>query len=156
MAANIEIGKKAPGFTLALDDGSKSTSKSRLGDIIVLYFYPKDDTPGCTKEAIAFTEMAAEFKRAGAQVIGVSRDGVEKHLKFRTKHGLKIALGADEDGVVCEKFGVWVVKKMYGRTYMGIERSTFLIDQKGVIREIWRKVRVPGHADAVLEAVKAI
>lgn len=156
MTRTIEVGKKVPAFSLMLDDGSKSTAATRTGQIIILYFYPRDDTPGCTKEAIAFTDNLAKFKRAGAMIIGVSRDSVEKHLKFKAKHKLKVALGADEDGVVCEKFGVWVEKKNYGKTYMGIERSTFLIDERGVVREIWRKVKVNGHADEVLAAVKAL
>lgn len=156
MTRTIEVGKKVPAFSLMLDDGSKSTAATRAGQIIIIYFYPRDDTPGCTKEAIAFTDNLAKFKRAGAMIIGVSRDSVEKHLKFKAKHKLKVALGADEDGVVCEKFGVWVEKKNYGKTYMGIERSTFLIDEKGVVREIWRKVKVNGHADEVLAAVKAL
>ena len=122
----------------------------------MLYFYPKDDTPGCTKEAIAFTANAAKFDKAGAVIVGVSKDSVAKHEKFKKKHDLSVTLGADEDGEVCEAYGVWVEKSMYGRKYMGIERSTFVIDGKGVIREAWRKVKVPGHAEDVLKAVEAL
>ncbi|GJL94224.1 MAG: peroxiredoxin [Hyphococcus sp.] len=156
MAKPLEIGAKAPAFSIEGDDGSKYALKDLKGKKIVLYFYPKDDTPGCTKEAIAFSEDIAKFKRAGAVIIGVSKDSIAKHQKFKTKHGLKVVLGADEDGKVVEKFGVWVEKNMYGRKYMGIERSTFLIDEKSVIRKIWRKVKVAGHAEEVLEAVKSL
>lgn len=156
MSNAIEEGDKAPAFTLEMDNGEKVALKDLKGRKVVLYFYPKDDTPGCTKEAIAFSEDIARFRRAGATVIGVSRDSVAKHQKFRDKHGLKVALGADEKGETVEKYGVWVEKNMYGRKYMGIERSTFLIDEKGVVRTIWRKVKVPGHSAAVLEAVKAL
>ncbi|WDI31997.1 thioredoxin-dependent thiol peroxidase [Hyphococcus flavus] len=156
MAKALVEGVKAPAFSITLDDGELVKSKDLIGKKIVLYFYPKDDTPGCTKEAIAFTEDIAKFKRAGATVIGVSRDTVAKHQKFKEKYSLKVLLGADEDGKVTEKFGVWVEKNMYGRKYMGIERSTFLIDEKGVIRKIWRKVKVPGHAEAALAEVKAL
>ena len=156
MSTAIEEGRKAPAFTLETDAGEKVALKDLKGQKVVLYFYPKDDTPGCTKEAIAFSEDMAKFKRAGAVIIGVSKDSVAKHQKFRDKHGLKVTLGADEKGEVVEKYGVWVEKSMYGKKYMGIERSTFLIDDKGVVRNIWRKVKVPGHSAAVLEAVKAL
>ena len=156
MTNSLAPGKKAPAFSVDTDDGSKISLKDLKGKIVVLYFYPKDDTPGCTKEAIAFSEDLAKFKRAGAVIIGLSRDTVAKHQKFKDKHNLKVILGSDETGVVTEKYGVWVEKNMYGRKYMRIERSTFLIDKKGVIREIWRKVKVAGHSDAVLEAVKAL
>ncbi len=156
MTKTLEPGARAPAFSMETDDGSNIASKDLKGKKIVLYFYPKDDTPGCTKEAIAFTENIAKFKRAGAVVIGVSKDSVAKHKKFKDKHGLKVTLAADEDGKIVEKYGVWVEKNMYGRKYMGIERSTFLIDEKGVIRRIWRKVKVTGHAAEVLEAVKAL
>lgn len=156
MTNSLEIGAKAPAFSLEGDDGSKYSLKDLKGQKIVLYFYPKDDTPGCTKEAVAFSEDIAKFKRAGAVIIGVSKDSIAKHLKFKDKHGLKVILGADEDGKTIEKFGVWVEKNMYGRKYMGIERSTFLIDEKGVIRNIWRKVKVPGHSSDVLAAVKSL
>lgn len=156
MAAKGEPGSKAPAFTLEMDDGERLSLKDLKGKKVVLYFYPKDDTPGCTKEAVAFSGDAAKFKRAGAVIIGVSKDSVAKHQKFKVKHNLKVRLGADEDGKTVEKYGVWVEKNMYGRKYMGIERSTFLIDEKGVIRQIWRKVKVAGHAEEVLEAVKAL
>lgn len=156
MAKSLEPGDKAPAFSLETDDGSKVALKDLKGKKVVLYFYPKDDTPGCTREAIAFTEDIAKFKRAGAVVIGVSKDSAAKHKRFREKHDLKIMLGADESGAVCKKYGVWVEKTLYGRKFMGIERATFLIDEKGVIRKIWRKVKVPGHSAAVLEAVRAL
>ena len=123
---------------------------------MVLYFYPKDDTSGCTAEAIAFTKDAKAFATAGAVVIGVSKDSVASHDKFKAKHRLAVTLAADEDIEVAEAYGVWVEKSMYGRRYMGIERATFLIDEKGVIRHIWRKVKVPGHSTDVLAAVKAL
>lgn len=151
-----EEGAKAPAFAMNADDGSEIALKDLKGKKVVLYFYPKDDTPGCTNEAIAFSADIAKFKRAGAVVIGVSRDTVAKHQKFKDKHDLKVILGADENGDVTEKYGVWVEKNMYGRKYMGIERATFLIDEKGVIRQIWRKVKVAGHAEEVLEAVKSL
>ena len=156
MATELQEGAKAPAFTLPLDNGEKTSLSKLKGKKVVLYFYPKDDTPGCTKEAIAFSEDIAKFKRAGAVVIGVSKDSLAKHQKFREKHGLKVDLGADEDGKVIEKYGVWVEKNMYGRKYMGIERATFLIDEKGKIAKIWRKVKVKDHAEDVLAAVKAL
>ena len=156
MSTAINEGDAAPAFTLETDSGETLSLADLKGKKVVLYFYPKDDTPGCTKEAIAFTEDMAKFKRAGATVIGVSKDSVAKHRKFKDKHGLKVALGADESGEVVESYGVWVEKSMYGKKYMGIERSTFLIDADGVVRTVWRKVKVPGHSAAVLEAVKAL
>lgn len=156
MAKALAEGSKAPALSLPLDNGETITLKDLAGKKTVLYFYPKDDTPGCTKEAIAFSGDLSKFKRAGARVIGVSRDSIAKHQKFKEKHSLKIDLGADETGKVTEKYGVWVEKSMYGKKYMGIERSTFLIDEKGVIRQIWRKVKVPGHSEEVLAAVKAL
>ncbi|NOX95369.1 MAG: thioredoxin-dependent thiol peroxidase [Alphaproteobacteria bacterium] len=152
----LETGKKAPAFSIETGEGSKTTLKDLNGKKVILYFYPKDDTPGCTKEAIEFSADLAKFKRANAVVIGVSRDPLAKHQKFKDKHNLKVMLGSDENGAVTEKYGVWVEKKNYGRTYMGIERSTFLIDEKGVIRQIWRKVRVAGHVEDVLNAAKAL
>ena len=147
-------GTAAPQFTLPRDGGGTVALESFKGRAVVLYFYPKDDTPGCTKEAIGFTEAKAKFEAAGAVVIGVSKDTVAKHDKFVAKHDLDVILGADEDGSVCEAYGVWVEKQMYGKTYMGIERATFLIDGKGVVAQEWRKVRVKGHVAAVLEAVQ--
>jgi peroxiredoxin Q/BCP len=151
-----EIGTAAPDFTLPRDGGGTLTLSGLRPKAVVLYFYPKDDTPGCTKEAIAFTEMAAEFEAAGAVVVGVSKDSAAKHDKFVAKHGLGVILVSDEDSDVCERYGVWVEKNMYGKTYMGIERATFLIDPSGVVQQAWRKVKVPGHAEAVLEAVRAL
>ncbi|MCA8887396.1 MAG: peroxiredoxin [Parvularculaceae bacterium] len=156
MAKPIEPGCKAPAFTLLTDGGGKVRLADYAGRKLVLYFYPKDDTSGCTREAIDFTAAARKFKTAGAEILGVSKDSVEKHDKFKAKHDLKITLGADEDARMIEKYGVWVEKNLYGRKYMGIERATFLIDEKGVVREVWRKVKVPGHVDKVLEAVKAL
>lgn len=152
--APLSEGKKAPAFTMPTDGGGKVALKDLKGKIVVLYFYPKDDTSGCTREGIEFTEALAKFKRQGAVVIGVSKDSVAKHDKFKDKHNLKVILGSDEDGKVVEKYGVWVEKSMYGRKYMGIDRSTFLIDGNGKIARIWRKVKVPGHVGEVLEAVK--
>jgi len=156
MTKALAEGSKAPAFTLPLDDGTTIKLKDLAGQKAVLYFYPKDDTSGCTKEAIAFSEDIAKFQRAKTRIIGVSRDTLAKHQKFKEKHDLKVDLGSDESGAVTEKYGVWVEKSMYGRKYMGIERATFLIDEKGVIRKIWRKVKVAGHADEVLAAVKAL
>lgn len=149
----LEEGKKAPDFKLPGDADETIHLGALKGSKVVLFFYPKDDTSGCTKEAIAFTDLAAKFKKTGAIVIGLSPDSVASHVKFKDKHGLKVALASDEDKKVLEKYGVWVEKSMYGRKYMGVERSTFLIDEKGKIARIWRKVKVPGHAEAVLDAV---
>ncbi len=152
----IEVGAIAPDFTLPQDGGAPVTLSALRPAPVVLYFYPRDDTPGCTKEAIGFTEAAAEFKAAGAVVLGVSKDTVAKHAKFRAKYELGIALLSDADGDVCERYGVWVEKAMYGKTFLGIERATFLIDGGGVVRRIWRKVKVPGHVAEVLQAVQAL
>ncbi len=152
----IEVGAKAPEFTLPRDGGGEVSLESLQGQAVVLYFYPKDDTPGCTKEAIAFTEHADAFGAANAVVLGISKDTVAKHDKFRDKHGLKVALLSDENSDVCERYGVWKEKNMYGRKYMGIERTTVLIDASGAIARIWPKVKVAGHAEDVLEAVKAL
>ena len=154
MAKAIGEGDKAPSFSLASDGGGKVTLKDFAGKPLVLYFYPKDDTPGCTKEAIDFTAAAAKFKRLGVSVVGVSKDSVAAHDRFKTKHKLGISLASDPEGDVIESYGSWVEKSMYGRKYMGIDRSTFLIDSKGKIAKIWRKVRVSGHAEEVLAAVK--
>lgn len=152
----LEKGDKAPDFTAPLDDGS-SVRLSRLkGAPVVLYFYPKDDTSGCTAEAMDFTALAARFEQAGARVIGVSPDTLAAHVKFKTTHGLSVALAADTEKTIAEAYGVWVEKSMYGRKYMGVERSTFLIDAKGRLAAVWRKVKVPGHAAEVLAAVEAI
>ncbi len=156
MTKVLEEGSRAPAFSIDGDDGTKISSKDLKGKKVVLYFYPKDDTPGCTKEAIAFSKDVAKFKRAGAVIVGVSRDTIAKHQKFKDKYDLKIHLASDEAGKVTEKYGVWVEKNMYGRKYMGIERSTFLVDEKGVIRRIWRKVKVADHSEDVLGAVKSL
>ena len=149
-------GQDAPDFTLPRDGGGEITLSSLKPKTAVLYFYPRDDTSGCTKEALGFTEAKAEFEAAGAVVVGVSKDTAAKHDKFIAKHGLDVILASDAEGDVCERYGVWVEKSMYGKTYMGIERATFLIGGDGVVRREWRKVKVPGHVDAVLEAVKAL
>ena len=151
-----EVGDMAPvGAFLALDGNTRKISDYR-GKSLILYFYPKDDTSGCTNEAQAFSELEREFTRAGAVVVGVSKDSVKSHNKFIHKYDLTVALGSDESGALCEAFGVWVEKSMYGRQYMGIERATFLISADGRIVEVWRKVRVAGHAAAVLTAAQAI
>jgi thioredoxin-dependent peroxiredoxin len=152
----LDIGKKAPAFKIPGDDGETHSLNGYKGQNIVLYFYPKDDTSGCTKEAIEFTALMPKFSKANTVVIGVSRDTVASHAKFRTKHKLKVMLGADESGKVTEDYGVWVEKSMYGRKYMGIERTTVLIDSSGKISEVWSKVKVPGHAEAVLKAAQAL
>ncbi len=153
---SVEVGDKAPDFTLPADNGGKASLKALKGKPVVLYFYPKDDTSGCTAEACAFRDALPDFSKAKAAIIGISRDSVSSHDKFRKKHGLTFPLASDEDGKVCEAYGVWVEKSMYGRKYMGIERATFLIDGKGVVRNVWRKVKVPGHAKEVLEAVASL
>lgn len=152
----LNIGDTAPDFTLPRDGGGEITLSQLQPKAVVLYFYPKDDTSGCTKEAIAFTESLSDFDAASATIIGVSKDPVKKHDKFVAKHELKVALVSDEESDLCETYGVWVEKSMYGKKYMGIERATYLIDGSGKIAQIWRKVKVPGHAEAVLEAVKTL
>ncbi len=149
---SIEVGDKAPDFTLPTDGGGKITLSKLRGKKVVLYFYPKDDTSGCTKEACGFRDTMPRFDRTDAVVIGVSKDSVASHDKFKKKYDLPFALAADTEGAVCERYGVWVEKSMYGRKYMGIERATFLIDEKGIVRGVWRKVKVPGHVEAVLAA----
>lgn len=150
----IEPGTQAPDFTLPRDGGGEISLAALRGQKVVLYFYPKDDTPGCTTEALDFTARAADFAAAGAIVIGISKDSVKKHDKFVAKHGLGIALVSDEQGTTCEDYGTWVEKSMYGKTYMGIDRSTFLIAADGTVARVWRKVSVKGHVDEVLDAVK--
>jgi len=156
----LKSGDKAPAFSLpaSLPSGGGGTFslKDLKGKKVVLYFYPKDMTSGCTVEAEAFRDAKAKFSRAGAVIVGASKDSVKRHDKFKEKHGLNFALVSDAEGSLCEDYGVWKKKSMYGRSYMGIERSTFLIDEKGRIGEIWRKVKVKDHADAVLAAVKAL
>ena len=152
----LKAGDKAPPFALSADAGGKVSLSGLRGKTIVLYFYPKDDTSGCTAEAIAFSADAKTFNKAGAVVIGVSKDSVASHDKFKAKHKLAVTLAADEDTKIAQAYGVWVEKSMYGRRYMGMERATFLIDGKGVIRKIWRKVKVPGHSADVLDSAKAL
>ncbi|MBX3456181.1 thioredoxin-dependent thiol peroxidase [Ferrovibrio sp.] len=152
--AGLQPGDKAPAFSLPGDGGEKISLSALKGKNVVLYFYPKDDTSGCTKEAIDFSAAKAKFEKLNTVVIGCSRDSVASHDKFKLKHKLRIALAADEEGAVCAAYGVWVEKSLYGRKYMGIERTTFFIDEKGVIKQVWRKVKVPGHADAVLTAIR--
>ncbi len=151
----LEQGDTAPNVTFATPDGEHTISGYQ-GRKLVLYFYPKDDTSGCTKEAQEFTALAGEFEAAGASIVGISKDSIASHTKFATKYDLKVELGSDGDGAVCEAFGTWVEKSMYGRNYMGIERATFLIGADGKVAHVWRKVKVAGHAAAVLEAVKAL
>lgn len=152
----LEAGDKAPSFKIATDEGETLSASGLKGAPYVVYFYPKDDTSGCTKEAIGFTEALKKFEKAGVRVIGVSKDSIESHAKFRKKHKLKIALGADTDVKMAKDWGVWGEKTLYGRKYMGMERATFLVNAKGVIAQAWRKVKVPGHVEAVLEAAKAL
>jgi peroxiredoxin Q/BCP len=156
MAAALQPGDKAPDFNLPSDEGGDIRLKDFAGRTVVLYFYPKDDTTGCTSEANAFTAAAKDFETAGASVVGVSKDTVKSHGKFRQKYGLKVRLGSDVEGRTVEAYGVWVEKSMYGRKYMGIERATFLVDGSGVIRRVWRKVSVTGHADEVLAADRTL
>ena len=151
---SLEPGAKAPDFDLPTDSGANASLGALNGKTVVLYFYPKDDTAGCTSEAQAFSEAKAAFDEAGAIVIGVSKDSVASHAKFRAKYGLTVALASDPEGKVVEAYGSWVEKSLYGRKYMGIDRSTFLIDGQGVLRRMWRKVKVAGHAQAVLQAVQ--
>ncbi len=153
---SIEIGDKAPDFTLPTDGGGKVTLSKLRGRKVVLYFYPKDDTSGCTAEACGFRDSFPKFGKLDATVIGISRDSVASHDKFKQKHDLPFTLAADEKGAVTESYGVWVQKSMYGRKYMGIERATFLVDEKGVVRGLWRKVKVSGHVEAVLAAAKSL
>lgn len=156
MTKTLNPGDPAPPWDLPTAGGGRVSLADLKGQRVVLYFYPKDDTPGCTREALNFTEKAKAFAAAKTAVVGVSRDSVAKHDKFAAKHGLKLILASDEDGAVCERYGVWVEKKLYGKAYMGVERATFLIDSRGRIARIWRKVRVPGHVDEVLKEVKSL
>jgi peroxiredoxin Q/BCP len=155
MAKDLAHGDRAPSFKLLTDEGEISTTKLKSKPF-VLYFYPKDDTSGCTKEAIAFSENKKKFSALGIEVIGISKDSVASHEKFRAKHKLKIMLGSDPDIETAQAYGIWIQKSLYGRTYMGMDRATFLVDAKGIIRQIWRKVRVPGHVEAVLAAARTL
>jgi thioredoxin-dependent peroxiredoxin len=152
---SVELDKKVPAFSRPSTAGAWQSSGT-AGKKLVLYFYPKDDTTGCTLEGQAFAEMHAQFKKANAVIVGVSPDTLASHEKFKQKMSFPFELLADEDRSLCEQFGVWKEKSMYGRKFMGVERSTFLIDEKGVLRREWRKVKVPGHVAAVLEAAKAL
>jgi thioredoxin-dependent peroxiredoxin len=149
-------GDKAPDFTLATESGKPLKLSSLKGKPVVLYFYPKDDTSGCTLEAKEFSRLAPEFRKAGAEVIGISPDSVESHQKFSRKYELAVRLAADTDKAVANAYGVWVEKSMYGRKYMGVERATFLVGEDGRIAGSWRKVKVPGHAEEVLAAVRVL
>lgn len=153
---SITIGDEAPDFTMLTDGNGSVTLSALRGKPVVLYFYPKDDTSGCTAEACGFRDVFPDFGKTGAVVVGVSRDPVSSHDKFKQKHGLPFILASDASGAVTERYGVWVEKSMYGRKYMGIDRSTFLIDANGVVRGAWRKVKVPGHVTQVLKAVQAL
>ena len=152
----VTDGSTAPDFALPTDQGEPVVLSALKGRPVVVYFYPKDDTSGCTAEAKDFSASIAAFDKAGATVIGISPDSVASKAKFRKKHGLAVVLAADADKRVCESYGVWVEKSMYGRKYMGVERSTFLIDKQGRVARAWRKVKVPGHAAEVLAAVTAL
>jgi peroxiredoxin Q/BCP len=154
--SELPEGSPAPDFTLPGDNGTEISLSAYRGQPVVLYFYPKDNTSGCTKEAVAFNDLSGDFKAAGVAVIGVSPDPVASHDKFKAKYGLTFPLAADEGTTVANAYGVWAEKSMYGKKYMGVERTTFLIDREGVIRKAWRKVKVPGHADEVLAAAKAL
>ena len=150
------LGEPAPDFTLPRDQGADITLSALRPKNVVLYFYPRDDTPGCTTEALDFTAALDDFDAANTAIIGLSKDSVTKHNNFIKKHDLGVILASDKDGQTCEDYGVWVEKKMYGKTFMGIERATFLIDSAGVIHREWRKVKVPGHVAEVLEAARGL
>ena len=156
MGITCEAGDPAPPFDLQIDPENRVSLKDFLGKKLALYFYPKDDTSGCTAEAIAFNGLRKDFDKAGTAILGVSPDSVKSHAKFKAKHGLDLELAADEDKAMLEAYGVWVEKSMYGRKYMGVERSTFLIGPDGRIARVWRKVKVPGHAEEVLAAARAL
>lgn len=154
--SDITLGEAAPDFDLEADGGTRISLSALKGKPVVVYFYPKDNTPGCTKEAIAFTDKIDDFNSLGVTIVGISPDTARKHDNFIAKHNLAVRLGADTEKTTAEAYGVWVEKSMYGKKYMGVERATFLVDADGKIAQIWRKVKVPGHADAVLEAVQAL
>jgi peroxiredoxin Q/BCP len=153
---SVEIGDRVPDFSLPRDGGGVVGPADYRGRKLVLYFYPKDDTPGCTTEALEFTARLPEFEAAGTAVLAISKDSVKSHDRFRDKHGLSVPLLSDESGAVVEKFGLWGEKKMYGRTFMGVERATYLVDTDGFVRRVWRSVKVSGHVEEVLEAARAL
>jgi peroxiredoxin Q/BCP len=153
---SVEIGDRVPDFSLPRDGGGVVAPADYRGRKLVLYFYPKDDTPGCTTEALEFTARLPEFEAAGTAVLAISKDSVKSHDRFRDKHGLSVPLLSDESGAVVEKFGLWGEKKMYGRTFMGVERATYLVDADGFVRRVWRSVKVSGHVEEVLEAARAL
>lgn len=153
---SVDAGDKAPDFKLPTDGGGEISLSALNGRAVVLYFYPRDDTPGCTKEAMGFRDALAAFGKAGAAVVGVSKDSVAKHDKFKARYDLNFPLVSDAEGTLCAAWGVWVEKSMYGRKYMGIERATFLIGADGRIARVWRKVKIPGHVEEVLAAVQAL
>ena len=152
----VEEGDRVPDVKLVATDGREIGPLDFKGNKLVLYFYPKDDTSGCTREAQDFSALAEEFEKAGTWILGVSKDDSKSHEKFTGKYDLKIQLATDADGSVCEAFGTWTEKSMYGRKYMGIERATFLIDRDSIVKRVWRKVKVPGHAEQVLEAAREL
>lgn len=156
---SLEAGDMAPDFVLpttGTSDGQTVSLKDLTDKPIVLFFYPKDDTPGCTKEAVGFSERLGEFEKAGVRVVGMSPDPIKKHVKFQEKHSIKVPLISDEEKMALSAFGIWVEKSMYGKKYMGVERSTFLIGSDGKILKVWRKVKVPGHVDEVLATVQEL
>ena len=146
--------KKLPNIKFLVADDSFISKEDLLGKFLVIYFYPKDDTPGCTKEAIDFSSFKKKFDKIDTNIIGISRDNLNKHQKFKEKHSINFELATDEDGKICEQFGVWVEKSMYGRKYMGIDRSTFLVGKNGIIYKVWNKVKVKDHVDDVINTCK--
>jgi peroxiredoxin Q/BCP len=152
----LKEGDPVPDVKMEGAEGKTISPADFAGHKLVLYFYPKDDTSGCTAEAQAFTALAGDFEKAGTWLLGVSKDSPKSHAKFTDKYGLKVPLASDGDGSVCEAFGTWIEKSMYGRKYMGIDRATFLVDRDGVVKRVWRKVKVTGHADEVLAAARAL
>jgi thioredoxin-dependent peroxiredoxin len=153
---SLDVGDRLPSFSVPTDDGGTLSDVNLQGKTTVLYFYPKDDTPGCTQEAQAFRDALDDFTRAGVALVGVSADGIESHRKFKAKHGLNFTLASDPETKLAQAMGVWVEKSMYGKKYMGMERATFLIDRNGVISKAWRKVKVPGHVDDVLKEARRL
>ena len=150
----LNEGDPVPDVNLVSVEGKEMSPTDFRGQKLVIYFYPKDDTSGCTREAQDFTALAGEFEKQGTWILGVSKDSPASHAKFTGKYGLKVRLASDSAGAVCEAFGTWVEKSMYGRKYMGIDRATFLINRDGTVARVWRKVKVPGHAEEVLEAAR--